>query len=228
MSVKTRNNFTSRKQIKKDLVLRCSRAKVFYKKGVLRTFEKFTGKHLCQSLFFNKVAGPRPATLSKKRLWHRCFLVNVAKFQTILFLKEHLRWLLLGSETFSYLREKNEEEVTVRKEELEIRKRKIERQRFNKQMQRVLINQQKQTTQLIQQQQQISIAVLNFMKKFTLSSQCCCFSCKKRSFKAPIIITFLKNYTYQMPQTLLDVVVLKSLAILNKKPRSKIGPQGGD
>ena len=37
-------------------------------------------------------------------------------------------------------------------------------------MQRVLINQQKQTTQLIQQQQQISIAVLNFMKKFTLSS----------------------------------------------------------
>ena len=53
--------------------------------------------------------------------------MNFAKFQTIPFLKEHLRWLLLGSETFSYLREKNEEEVTVRKEELEIRKRKIER-----------------------------------------------------------------------------------------------------
>ena len=29
---------------------------VFYKKGVLRNFTKFTGKHLCQSLFFNKVA----------------------------------------------------------------------------------------------------------------------------------------------------------------------------
>ena len=27
------------------------------KKGVLRNFTKFTGKHLCQSLFFNKVAG---------------------------------------------------------------------------------------------------------------------------------------------------------------------------
>ena len=27
------------------------------KKGVLRNFKKFTGKHLCQSLFFNKVAG---------------------------------------------------------------------------------------------------------------------------------------------------------------------------
>ena len=29
-------------------------------KAVLRTFAKFTGKHLCQSLFFNKVAGLRP------------------------------------------------------------------------------------------------------------------------------------------------------------------------
>ena len=33
---------------------------VFYKKGVLRNFPKFTGKHLCQSLFFDKVAGLRP------------------------------------------------------------------------------------------------------------------------------------------------------------------------
>ena len=29
------------------------------KKGFLRNFAKFTGKHLCQSLFFNKVAGIR-------------------------------------------------------------------------------------------------------------------------------------------------------------------------
>ena len=28
--------------------------------GVLRNFAKFTGKHLCQSLFFNKGAGLRP------------------------------------------------------------------------------------------------------------------------------------------------------------------------
>ena len=33
---------------------------VFCKKGVLRNFAKFTGKHLCQRLFFNKVAGLRP------------------------------------------------------------------------------------------------------------------------------------------------------------------------
>ena len=49
------------------------------KEGVLRNFTKFTGKHLCQPLFFNKVTGLRPTTLLKKRLWHRCFLVNFAK-----------------------------------------------------------------------------------------------------------------------------------------------------
>ena len=36
---------------------RSSRPEVFCKKGVLRNFTKFTGKHLCQSFFFNKVAG---------------------------------------------------------------------------------------------------------------------------------------------------------------------------
>ena len=38
-------------------------------RGVLskrRNFAKFAGKHLCQSLFFNKVADLRPATLFKK------------------------------------------------------------------------------------------------------------------------------------------------------------------
>ena len=39
---------------------------VFCKKGVLRNFAKFTGKHQCQSLFFNKVASLRPATLLKR------------------------------------------------------------------------------------------------------------------------------------------------------------------
>ena len=60
---------------------------VFCKKGVLRNFTKFTGKHLRQSLFFNNVAGLRPATLLKKRLWHRCFPVNFAKFLRALFLQ---------------------------------------------------------------------------------------------------------------------------------------------
>ena len=42
---------------------RSSRPEVFCKIGVLRNFAKFTGKQLCQSLFFNKVAGLWPATL---------------------------------------------------------------------------------------------------------------------------------------------------------------------
>ena len=49
-------------------------------KGALKNLTKFTGKHLCQSLFFNKVAGLRPATLSKKRLWYKYFPVNFAEF----------------------------------------------------------------------------------------------------------------------------------------------------
>ena len=37
----------------------------------LKKFLKLTGKHLCHSLFLNKVTGPRPATSLKKRIWHR-------------------------------------------------------------------------------------------------------------------------------------------------------------
>ena len=40
--------------------LRSSRLEVFSKKVVFKNFIKFTGKHLCQSLFFNKVAFLRP------------------------------------------------------------------------------------------------------------------------------------------------------------------------
>ena len=36
----------------------------FCEKGVYKNFAKFPGKHLCQSLFFNKVIGLRPATLA--------------------------------------------------------------------------------------------------------------------------------------------------------------------
>ena len=48
-------------------------------KGVLRNIAKFTGKHLCQSLFLNKVAGLRSTFLLKKRR-HRFFPMNFAKF----------------------------------------------------------------------------------------------------------------------------------------------------
>ena len=41
----------------KVFLLRSSHQRCSLRKGVLRNFTKFTGKHLCQSLFFNKVAG---------------------------------------------------------------------------------------------------------------------------------------------------------------------------
>ena len=74
---------------------RTSRQEVFCENGVLKDFAKFTGKCLCQSLFFNKVAGLRPPTLLKKRLWYKCFPVNFAKFLITPLFTEHLQWLLL-------------------------------------------------------------------------------------------------------------------------------------
>ena len=47
---------------------RSSPPEVLCKKVVLKNFTKFTGKHLCQSLLFNKIAGLRPATLLKETL----------------------------------------------------------------------------------------------------------------------------------------------------------------
>ena len=46
---------------------------VAFQKGILKNLTKFTGKHLCWSLFFCKVAGLSPATSLKKRHSHRCF-----------------------------------------------------------------------------------------------------------------------------------------------------------
>ena len=52
---------------------------VLCKYGVFKNFAKFNGKHLCQSLF-NKLVGLRPASVLTKRLRHKCFPVNFAKF----------------------------------------------------------------------------------------------------------------------------------------------------
>ena len=46
---------------------------MFCTKSVLTNFVKITGKHLCQSLFFNKVLGLRPATLLKKETLEQVF-----------------------------------------------------------------------------------------------------------------------------------------------------------
>ena len=56
----TTNFIVLERELSKKLDLsnhRNSDIQVFGKKGVLKDFAKFTGKHLCQSLFFNEVAG---------------------------------------------------------------------------------------------------------------------------------------------------------------------------
>ena len=68
---------------------------VFCKKDVLKNFAKSTGKRLCQSLFFNRVVGLRSATLLKKKLWHRCFPVNFAKFLRTPFVQKTSGQLLI-------------------------------------------------------------------------------------------------------------------------------------
>ena len=82
--------------------IRSSHRRCSLKKGVPKNFAKFTGKHLYQSFFFNKVAGLRPATLSEKRLWRRCFPVNIAKLLKTLFLQNTSgRLLLLNIKIYS-------------------------------------------------------------------------------------------------------------------------------
>ena len=63
---------------------------VFCKKDVLKNFTRFTGKHFCWSLFFNKVAGLRLESLFKKRLEHGCFPLNLVKFFNNSFLRTPL------------------------------------------------------------------------------------------------------------------------------------------
>ena len=64
---------------------------MFCKSGFLRNFPKFSGKHLCQSLFFNKVAGIAGNYIKKETL----VPVNFVIFLRAPFLRKHFWWLLL-------------------------------------------------------------------------------------------------------------------------------------
>ena len=50
------------------LAMKLSHRRCFVKKGVLKNFAKLTGKHLCQSLFLNKVAGRACNFIKKETL----------------------------------------------------------------------------------------------------------------------------------------------------------------
>ena len=52
---------------------RNSRPEVFCEKGVLRNFARFTGKLLCQSVFFNKVAGAAACNFIEKETLAQVF-----------------------------------------------------------------------------------------------------------------------------------------------------------
>ena len=68
---------------------RSSYQRCFVKKGVLRKFAKFTGKHLCQKVFFNKVAG-LPESLFRQRVSDTGVLREFCKISGNAFLREHL------------------------------------------------------------------------------------------------------------------------------------------
>ena len=65
------------------VIQRCSA-----KKGFLKNLAKFTGKPCARVSFLIKLQ-------LKKRLWHRRFPVNIAKFLRTRFFIKHFRWLPL-------------------------------------------------------------------------------------------------------------------------------------
>ena len=64
--------------------------------GVLKNFPKFTGKHLRQSLFFNKVARAQACNFIKKEALAQLFSCEFCENFKRIFLTEHL-WRLLWS-----------------------------------------------------------------------------------------------------------------------------------
>ena len=58
--------FPENKHLRLLLTFRGSRQEVFCKKDVLKIFPKYTGKQLCQSLFFKNDTCLRSATLLKR------------------------------------------------------------------------------------------------------------------------------------------------------------------
>ena len=68
---------------------------VLQKKELLEISQN-SWKKTCIGLFINKVRGLGPATLLRKRLWHRSFFVNFTKFLTTSFPQNTSRRLLLS------------------------------------------------------------------------------------------------------------------------------------
>ena len=78
-------------------IRRCSVKKLFLE------ISQNSQENTCARVSFLIKLQAAPATLLKKRLWHRCFPVNFAKFLRTPFLTEHLRWLLILDNVLTYL-----------------------------------------------------------------------------------------------------------------------------
>ena len=99
--VKVVNSFTKRAIVHVCWGSRSSCGRCSIRKGVLENFAKFTGKHLCQGLFFNKVAARHLQLYLKKRLCHGSFPLNFAKFPRTIFLQNTCGRLVWGSKYIS-------------------------------------------------------------------------------------------------------------------------------
>ena len=85
---KVRSSVTSDSKKAETVVQRCSVKKVFVK--ISQNSQENTCARVSYLMKLQAVAGLRPATLLKKRLWHRCFPVNFAKSLTTPIFIEHL------------------------------------------------------------------------------------------------------------------------------------------
>ena len=68
-------------------------------KKVFLEISQNSQENTCARVLFSIKLRP-PATLLKKRLWHRCFPLNFAKFLRTSFFTEHLWWLPLNHKPF--------------------------------------------------------------------------------------------------------------------------------
>ena len=70
---------------------RSSHRRFSVRKGILRNFTKFTGKHLCQSLLFNTVADLRPEFC---KVFKNTFFYRTLPNDCFCFVKFHMHFLL--------------------------------------------------------------------------------------------------------------------------------------
>ena len=80
------------------LPCRTSQQKYYLKKGALKNFVKFAGKHLCQALFLNKVAGLRldASNFIKKETLAQVFSCEFCEIFKNTYFTEHLRMTASG------------------------------------------------------------------------------------------------------------------------------------